>query len=80
MAHLRNYSQSLADQFELSPTRFINPTELQPSLDRSLTLEPFPNMADFRYRLYGTVLSKRMTHNLTGSLVLEFENSSTSYF
>jgi hypothetical protein len=75
MAHLRNYSQSLANQFELSTTRFIELPELQSSSDRSLTLEPFPNLADFRYRLYGTVLSKRMAHNLAKSLILEFENS-----
>jgi hypothetical protein len=43
-------------------------------------LEPFPNLADFRYRLYGTVLSKRMAHNLAKSLVLEFENFHTNYF
>jgi hypothetical protein len=80
MAHLRNYSQSLANQFELSTTRFIELPELQSSLDRSLTLEPFPNLTDFRYRLYGTVLSKRMAHNLAKSLVLEFENFHTNYF
>ena len=80
IAHLRNYSQSLADQFELSTTRFIDLTELQSSLDRSLTLEPFPNLADFHYRFYGTVLSKHMAHNLAKSLVLEFENSYTNYF
>ena len=49
----------------------IDPLELRPALGHLMTMDVLPAAADFRYRLFGTVVAERSGFDLTGKLVSE---------
>lgn len=80
MQYLMELWLQLNETHGLPPASNIDPSQLRPALGRLLILEPVENYSDFRYRLYGTVLSTRMGRDFTGTLVSEFEASYISDF
>jgi hypothetical protein len=49
----------------------LDPLELRPALGCLMTIEVLPGAADFRYRLFGTIIAERSGFDLTGKLASE---------
>lgn len=58
-----------ADGVEPPPADIITPDRLRPYLGRLIVLEPVDAGADYRYRLYGSVVAKFAGFDLTGRLL-----------
>ena len=72
LQRLSSYWRGKADGKDAAPVASIDPTDMRFVLGYLMLLDVIESGFDFRYRLYGTMISQRFGRDVTGTTVREF--------
>jgi len=75
LQQLRTYWKAKAGDSPAAPSRAIDPAEMRFILGYVMLLEVLDGGADFRYRLYGSLIAERFGRDVTGQTVRAFGDS-----
>ena len=72
LQRLLSYWREKADGQDVAPITSIDPTDMRFVLGYIMLLDVIDGGFDFRYRLYGTMISERFGRDVTGTTVRQF--------
>ncbi|WP_193172824.1 PAS domain-containing protein [Nisaea nitritireducens] len=72
LQRLSSYWQEKAGDQTAAPVASIDPTDMRFVLGYLMLLDVLEDGYDFRYRLYGTMISERFGRDVTGTTIREF--------
>ena len=72
LQRLSSYWREKADGRDTAPISAIDPTDMRYVLGYLMLLDVLGSGFDFRYRLYGTMISERFGKDITGTTVRQF--------